>query len=263
MIKRGRKSQTTIFIVMAIIIVTAIILVVFLKTSNTKEKLGRDYFKERGLQPSVNNIQNFIVDCFEETSLDALELIGVQGGYHKKPELFYDLKWAFIPYYFYQGQYLKPSNEQVETQLSNYVDEALEFCLNKISFSNFQLTYPQPITKSSIQKDKVTFTTELLTSINNKEQTTTFELTDFPIEVNSSLYDILEIAEYITESHKENENFICINCLTELTKEKNLYIDFIAFEEDSTLIMLLENSSQPDPYIFQFLNKYDLTKIEL
>ena len=40
-----------------------------------------------------------------------------------------------------------------------------------------------------------------------------------------------------------------------LTKEKNL---FIAFEPDSTLIMLLENSTQAEPYVFQFLNKYEL-----
>jgi hypothetical protein len=43
-----------------------------------------------------------------------------------------------------------------------------------------------------------------------------------------------------------------------LTKEKNLFIDFIAFEPDSTLIMLLENSTQAEPYVFQFLNKYEL-----
>ena len=254
----SKRSQTTIFIIIAIIVIATILLLIFLRFNSEKEELSREEFLSQGLEPSINNIQSFIIDCLEETSLDALELIGIQGGYHKKPQLFYDLQWAFIPYYYHQGQYLQPTNREVENQLSSYINEALEFCIDEIKFRNFRITYSQPTTQSSIQKNKVTLTTTLSTSIEHDGSTTNFQLDNHPVTINSTLFDMLEVATYITQSHQEDKDFICINCLTQLTKEKNLFVDFIAFEPDSTLIMLLENSTQPEPYIFQFLNKYEL-----
>ncbi len=255
------KSQTTIFIITAVLIISSIALIIYSRTSSKKSELGREYFINQGIEPSIDNIQNFIVDCLEETSLEALKIIGIQGGYYIEPEIYYNLEWAFIPYYYYQGQFLMPTNEEVERQLSLFVDDGLSFCLNEINFKTFQLEYSPPSTKSAIQKNKVTFTTDLSTTIQNEGKTTQFELAKHSIAINSSLYEILEVANYITESHKDDKNFICINCLTEIAKERNLFVDFIAFEEDSTLIMLLENSTAPEPYIFEFLNKYTINEI--
>ena len=256
MIKRGKKSQTTIFIVVAVLIFASIVMFIYLRTASEQSVLDRQYFLDNNLEPAVNNIQDFIIDCLEETSRDGLELIGVQGGYYKQPGRFYDLQWAFVPYYYFQGEFLKPSNAEVEAQLGLYVDDAINFCLNKIRFRSISLSYDNPSTRTSIQPDKVEFTSDLSTSIEKDGKTTLFELKKHTVTINSSLYDMLDVADYITETHREDPNFICINCLTEITREKNLFVDLIAFEEDSTLIMLLENSTSPEPYIFQFLNKY-------
>ena len=252
------KSQTTIFIIIAVLIAASIVLIIYSRTSSKKSDLEKEYFINQGIEPSINNIQNFIVDCLEETSKEALKIIGIHGGYYIPPELYYDLDWAFIPYYYYQGQFLMPTNQEVEMQLSLFVDDALGFCLSEINFRNFQLEYSHPSTLSSIQKNKVSFTADLSTTITNDGKTTQFELAQHTISINSSLYEILEVANYITETHKDNKNFICINCLTEIAKERNLFVDFIAFEEDTTLIMILENSTAPEPYIFEFLNKYTI-----
>ena len=69
---------------------------------------------------------------------------------------------------------------------------------------------------------------------------------------------MLTIAEYITQSHKDDPDYICMNCLAQLSKQKNLFVDFIAFEEDTTLVMIIENTTQSEPYVFQFLNKYEI-----
>jgi len=74
--------------------------------------------------------------------------------------------------------------------------------------------------------------------------------------MNSSLNEIIEVADFITESHTSNPDLMCINCITELAKERKLYVDFIAFEEDTTLVMILENRTMEQPYVFEFLNKY-------
>ena len=249
-----KKGQTTIFIILAIVII--IIIAVFFFLKDTTEDRGRDYFVEQGLQPSINNVQNFIVDCLETNAKDALIKIGIQGGYFNKPSNFFDMQWAFIPYYYDQGTFLQPTQQQIETELSNYVDSNMEKCLSKIEFQNIELRYQPSSTKATIQPSFVRFTSELPTVIEHEGNTITFDLDQHPVVINSSLKEIIEVATFITNSHKENPDLMCINCITELAKERKLYVDFIAFEEDTTLVMILENRTMEHPYIFEFLNRY-------
>ena len=253
-----KTAQTTIFIILAILIVTIIVIFIFVRSLSQKENLGREYFESQGLQPSINNIQNFIVDCLEITSKDALVRIGIQGGYNNKPDFYFDMQWAFIPYYYYQGSFLMPTKLTIQKELSSYVDENIESCLNDINFQNFQLRYSQPKTKATIKPSSLTFNTNLPVIIEHEGNTINFDLNQHPVTLNSSLSEILEITDFITESHKQDPNMICINCVAELAKERNLYVDFIAFQEDTTLVMILENRTMEEPYLFEFLNKYNL-----
>ncbi|MEK6872767.1 MAG: hypothetical protein AABW90_02020 [Nanoarchaeota archaeon] len=255
--KPNRAAQTTIFIILAIIIIT-IAIVFYVKTYSQKQNLGREYFEKTGLQPSIKNIQNFVIECHEETSKSSLITIGIQGGYYNKPRYYFDMKSNFIPYYYYEGQILMPSKSTIENELSNYVDSNIESCLDKIKFQNFQLEYSKPKTRIIITPGKATFTTNLPVKIEHKGNKIDFELNKYPLDLNSSLNEIIEVAEYITNSHKENPELMCINCIAELAKERQLYVDFIAFQEDTTLVMLLENRTMSEPYIFEFLNKYKL-----
>jgi len=255
---RSKNSQVTIFIILAIVILVVIIAFFYLKSSFNKEEQDKDYFILRGIKPSIKNIQDFNLECLKENSLKALETIGIQGGFYKKPEKYYDLEWAFVPYYYYNGEILFPSKDKIQNELSQYIDDNLPICIDELNenFKTFKITYSKPLTKTVILGNKVTFTTNLDLTIDNDGKTTLFSLNKHPIEIESSLNDIHKMAEYITESHKEDPNFICINCIAQLSKEKNVYVDFIEFEPDSTIVMIIENQTQSEPYLFQFLNKY-------
>jgi len=253
-----KRGQVTILIILAIVIIIGVILFLYLKSSSTKENQGREYFEQQGLQPSVNNIQNFIVECLDITAKEAIIQIGFQGGYHNKPEKFFDMQWAFIPYYYYQGTINQPNKEKIQNELSDYINDNLEVCINKINFQNFKLSFQAPSTTTIIKPDEATFTTSLPTTIESNGNTITFNLNQHPVSINSSLDEIIKVATYITESHLTDPNQMCINCITELAKENDLYVDFIAFEEDTTLVMILENRTMDQPYIFEFLNKYNL-----
>ena len=255
---KKRRAQITVFIILGVVILAAIALVMFLNSQRQKQELTIDYFLSNNIEPSVTNIESFSLNCLENSALDGLELIGIQGGYYKKPELNYDLEWAFIPYYYNKGSFLMPSQQKIESELAAYVSDNIATCIDDITFNNFVIRFDTPATKTSILPSKVVFTTDLQLTIENKGKTTLFEVQNHPLTINSSLFDIIKVAAYITDSHKEDPDFICINCLTQLAKEKSLYVDFIAFESDSTLIMIIENSTQPEPYVFEFLNKYEV-----
>jgi hypothetical protein len=257
----SKHSQITIIIIIAIIIVAIIFSFIYFNKSSAQENQGAEYFKSQGLQPSINNIQDFIIDCLETTSKDALIKIGLQGGYYNPPELYFDMEWNFIPYYYHQGQLLMPSKSKIESELSSFVNEKLDFCLSDIDFKGFQLSYSEPQTQTTINQKTITFKTKLPVIIKHGENTVTFELSQHQVTIDSKLKEILEVADYITSSHQQDNQLICINCLVEMTKQKDLYVDFISFSEDSTLVMLIENKTMSEPYIFEFLNKYTIEEI--
>lgn len=249
-----KRGQVTILIILAIVVIVGLVLFFFLR--NTTEDRGKEYFDQQGLQPSVNNVQNFIVDCLETNSKDALIKIGIQGGYFNRPSGHFDMQWAFIPYYYNQGIITQPFKETIENELASYVDTNLESCLSQIDFQNLELKYEPSSTKATIKPTSLTFKTELPVIIESKGNTVNFNLNQHPITLNSSLEEIIEVATFITDSHKENPDLICINCITELARDRQLYVDFIAFEEDTTLVMILENRTMEQPYVFEFLNRY-------
>lgn len=254
----SKISQVTIFIILAILVIA--IIIIFFLTKSEKEELERDidYFKRQGIQPSIENIQTFILDCHEETSKQALKQIGFQGGYYNKPEYYYQMDWAFIPYYYYQGLLLMPSKETIELELSSYLNNNINSCLKEIQFPNFEISYQQPSTKTSIKTSSVIFHTNLTFNIERNKVETLFKLEQHPLTLKSSLKEIIELADYITNSHTENPDLICINCVSELAKQKELYVDFISLETDTVLVMIVENKTSKEPYIFEFMNKYEV-----
>jgi hypothetical protein len=249
-----KRGQVTILIILAIVIILGIVLFVLLR--NTSEDKGKEYFDQQGLKPSVNNVQNFIKDCLEISSKDALIKIGIQGGYFNKPTRHFDMQWAFIPYYYDQGSFNQPTKTMIESELASYVDFNLEKCLAEIEFQNLELKYEPSSTVARIGPTSLTFTTKLPVIIEHQGNTVNFNLKEHPVTLNSSLDEIIEVATFISDSHKENPDLICINCISELAKDRKLYVDFIAFEEDTTLIMILENRTMDQPYVFEFLNRY-------
>lgn len=254
LLPKHKNSQATLFVIIAIIALTAIFILI--NTYSKQQELDREFFEKTGRQPSIKNIQDFILDCHKETSKQALIKIGIQGGYYNKPQYYFDLTNNFIPYYYYEGLFLMPEKTKIENELSSYIDSNLNNCLNKIKFPNFDLNYQQPSTKTLIKPKETTFTTLLLITIAHNKDKIDFELSKHPLTLDSYLNEIIEVSDYITNSHKENPELMCINCISELAKERNLYVDFIAIEDDTTLVMLLENRTMEEPYIFEFMNKY-------
>ena len=141
-----KKGQVTIFIILAIVFVTIIGLILFINSGAEKERQGREYFKQQGIKPSLANIQDFIVECHEEVSRTGLKRIGIQGGYHKRPDYYFDMDWAFIPYYYHEGLILMPTMERIEVELSSYVDDKI----NSLSMAFSEATASEILISSSL-----------------------------------------------------------------------------------------------------------------
>jgi len=253
---QNKKAQITIFIIVALVIVAIAILIIYLGKSKVDSEASKQYFAQSNIKPALNNIQNSIINCLDETTKEALITIGIQGGYYKEPEQSFDLGWAFIPYYYNQGQFLMPTRTTITNQLQDYTNDKLKSCINKINLGDFTLEYKNPKTKTLIQKENVKFTVDVPITIEKENNKIKFETKIHEIEHESKLFEIIEIAEYITDSHKENPDLICINCVAQMSEQRDVYTDMLEFDSESTLIIISENKTSSEPYIFEFLNKY-------
>lgn len=250
---RFNKAQATVFIILAIFIVGAIAGGAYVATKNSANK---EYFSQSNIKPTVDNLRSEIIDCAEDTSRNALQTIGDQGGYYKKPREYFDLKTVFIPYYYNQGELLSPPKETIETQLSLYVNEKISNCLEEVNYEGFEITYKNPKTQTTIVEKEVNFNINLPVKINREGHSITLELEDHPISIRSELKPIINLADFITESHKQDPAMYCISCVAQLAETDDLYVDIINFRENEMLVVISENHTASDPYSFEFLNKY-------
>lgn len=257
-----RKAQITIFIIIAVLIIIVVAIFMFIQNKKTREDRDVDWFKQKGIQPSLDKVQEFIIKCLDKTSKRALVVIGIQGGYNSPQGNYFNMEDFFIPYYYNQGVVSMPSLQDIETELSSYVDENLGKCIiSNTDFSSFKLIFQEPKTQTKIKDSEAVFTTELQIKIEHESSTSTFELNEHSKTHASKLKDIYSLAKYITDSHQENPDLMCINCISESAKQKDLYVDFISFSDDTTLVMLIENKTMDDPYLFEFLNKYFIDEV--
>ncbi len=254
--RKVQKAQISIFVIIAIVLVAAGIgSFYFVKKSNQTQE-NKDFFSGNEIKPEMDSLQSSLITCLDDTTKDSLEMIGIQGGFNKKPEKALDLGWTFIPYYYEQGNFLMPDKFTVEKEISDSINENIVSCIDKIKISDIELKYSKPKTKTTIDKGKVSFIVDMPISVSKQGNSIIVQFKDLLVSYNSSLYDILEVAKYIIDSNKKDDRMMCISCIGKMAIEKKLYVNFIDISRYNTLVIISENYTSSTPYSFEFLNKY-------
>ncbi len=245
-----KRGQLTIFILVAVVLVL-IIIGVFLMFGYVRTPSGNGV-------GTVEEVRDFIYDCVDSTSKESLIVVSFQGGYYRQPNLVFSYSPTFFPYYYYEGQINLPTITGIESELGDYFSDRMVECLDSARFSNIDLSYSNPRTEVILTKDNVYFEIDMAVDLDSEGQMMTIDLRDFSVNHNSSLYEIYEVAEYITLTHEEDAEFYCMNCVSEMLYERDLYMyTFPTIVEDVTGVMIYENrTGVSDPYAFIFFNKY-------
>lgn len=250
-----KRGQVAIFVILAIVLIAAGTFTFLIKNNSSANNLISQNNK-----PELNNVKNSISECRGIGAAKALEDIGIQGGYYDKPERYFDLGWTFIPYY-YDSEILMPEKAFIEIELGKDMDKQFTDCINNLKSDGFEIEHGISKTKSTITKGNVLFKVDMSLRIrsDNDSDSTTIEMNKLPLNVNSSLYDILEVAKYISDSHKKDSNLICVTCVDEMAEERNLYVNVFDVSDNSVLYVISENHTSSQIYSFEFMNKYAVT----
>ncbi len=249
------KAQISVFVILAVVIVVAGGFAYY-TISSKKGESSDDFFSKISSDSNLNSLRDRILECREQASEDSIKIIGVQGGFFEKPEKALSSGTSFIPYYYYEGELLMPSKQKIEIELGKAVDNYFVSCLKKIKVEDLKLTYKKSKTRAIIGKEDVLFTIDMPFTITKGGSAVRVEMKDAPISMPSKLYSIIEIAEYITDSHKEDDKMICVTCVSQMAQEREVYVNSLGVKDFSSLVLISENSTSSEPYFFEFLNKY-------
>ncbi len=227
MLRKERKGQVTIFIIMGIVILLIVVGIMFLVSKTKTEELSQT--------DTTNNmfIKSFIQSCLEETVEEGLIFNGKQGGYYetKEPLVYYYSNVLEVPYYFHNGTADLPELSVWEEELDKYIiDHKEENC----NFDVFEKEGYEIISTGNFSsKTQITdygVILDIKFPLKIKQGETVQEISDFSIKIPSKLKNTHKLIQEIITG-KEDEGLLCISCLVDYSNLYNL-----EFEDTSNII---------------------------
>jgi len=185
---RGRKGQIAIFVIIALILVVSI-LGIFAFLNSPLNKTG-----------AIANPTGFISECVEEAGEEALEIIGIHGGYIEAPELsmFYDD--GDIAYLCYvEGERKLCVNKEpmlatkIEQEINDYITPRIENCFESLenSLSRYNPELGEMNLKVEVIPNNVLIKIDRRLSFVRNEQPQNFEV--FDVSIPSPMFDFSRI----------------------------------------------------------------------
>lgn len=241
----SKRSQITIFIIVAVIIVASIAIFFAYKSDLP---IGKKYPSE------VSQIANFIQQCLDKSAEESIYLIGQKGGY-KNPEFITE---SGETYYLIDGKNYFPSKEQIEDEISLEIESKMFICLDYFSaFPEYEVEQGNLKSSSEIRDSEVILKIEYPLAIKRGESVSVIK--DFISEIPARVGIVHEtVSEFIFEQEKNIENGVCLNCLPEDFGENGLYLNITAEGNKTSVFRIVDNTSllNKKPFEWVFAIKF-------
>ena len=204
----SKKAQVTIFIIIGLVLVLAVVLVIALKQELVTFKPGEIIPTQKG------KVEQFITACIEQVGDDALAKVGAQGGYIDVPAQItqdanqYLRRSTFLvtPYWAYGPNTNIPSLDFIKQEIDRYMEQNIRGCLlNTDAFTEaYDIIEKSEIkANTEIVESKVLFNVHWNIEIRNKAGDVVTELIDHTGESPVKLKRIHTLASRIVEKEME------------------------------------------------------------
>jgi len=191
----NKKAQVTIFIIIAILIIAAAVLI-YLFYPKISTTLGTQ----------ENTPQTYIQSCIEKEISNAISTVSLQGG-SINPENYILYNDTKIEYLCYTNQYYKPCliqqpmlKEHIETGIRNRISQNATSCFNSLKSSYERQGYTMDmrsgiVTVELLPKRVITTFNYTLTATRGDTQ----KYDSFSVILNNNLYELTAIANSILQ----------------------------------------------------------------
>jgi hypothetical protein len=199
----SKKGQVTIFIILALIIVVAMLMI---------------FLMFRGTDVQTENLENpqvYIDSCVKEYTRDAIDIISKNGG-DINPQGTVMYKGENITYLCYTANYYKTCINQrpmliehIEEEIKNYIEPKVGACFDSLKTELEKKNYV--IDSGSMNLDISLMSRQVVVNIKKNFRMTqrdkTQEFKEFKISSISPIYELSEIAMEIANQESQYCNF--------------------------------------------------------
>lgn len=212
----NKRGQVTLFIIIAIVIIAAIVFIIFLQ----KDIIGR------GLPSSdIAEIKQYLSDCFETKTKEGIIFLGKQGGYYSLDGVesinFLDEQTA---YYWKAEQNLVPSYETTQNELNNYLNNNIAGCFSATALSEYEIIYDQCLASSTFN-DIINVEFNCPITIKKGDLSSTIE--SFSINLEAPVKKILDVSELIINEYAKKPGYVCITCIDEIVEDNDFIVTIV------------------------------------
>ncbi|MFH1358713.1 MAG: hypothetical protein ABIH37_02395 [archaeon] len=239
--KRGKKKgQISLFIIVAIILLVVVVSYILVK--NKASNLGGDVSVE------IKPIYDFVNNCIKETAIDGIYYVSETGGYFLSPELSTE---DGIAYYYFNGESKLPSNEKIESEISLYIENFLEFCIGDfVDYPDFEINSKELKVLTFIENNQIIVSSDYLITVKKADKTYTFNKFKSNIPIRMGL--VYEVSNKIVEDQIENNGDVCISCIDDYAEENNVFVNILDYDDETILFIIRDLNSDIGDQEFKF-----------
>ena len=245
---KSKRSQLTIFIIIAILIIAVVVL--FFTFRGSLQIPG----KPANLETA--EIQNFVQECLDDSLEKVVFRIGENGGYYFPPKI--STPFLDVPYYIKNNKNLMPQKEKIQEEISKYVSRDLVFCLGDFAlFPEYEITKGKMVAETKIEQDRVLIDMNYPLTIIKGESKSKIE--NFNSEVPVRLGIVYNaVAEFVEQQIESKAEKICVDCILISFAPQGLKSN-IFWEDNETSIFIVRdfNSIVKDrEFVFNFAGEF-------
>lgn len=254
----SKRGQVAIIIVAGMLILGAVVLVLYLKSSALEER-GETAAQAATTIFSSDTVHNFVASCLQKTGKEVLFRNGRSGGYFILPAAATKGLQENAPLYAIPGQQLTPSDDTLAKEISRGVDALLSICFNEFNAfreQGFAIEAGQPSTTALLSPTGVQLKTAMpVRMVRDDEEKTISEFVAF-VDA-PRWHQAKTLAEKVAQS--VTGPFICLDCFANETEKAGVYVGVLPLSNNQYLFDIKDEEYQHDaaPYHLRFAVAYD------
>jgi len=257
-----KRGQATLFIILGLVLLILIVLVVFLRSDILSFAEDVGIIEAQASGEMQDEVETYVSLCLDQTAEEALNFVSSSGGYYDLPLTADPL--FLMPFYFYEGNNQIITKEQLEEEISKYLDNELYFCLqNFIDLENqgYDITTSVPETSVLITEDDIVLDVyfPILITKNGVETS----VTEFTLSMPSNLNTIYNVAEELILTQEEDSSTMCLSCMLDLAVQNELRVEIGYIDDQTYMITLIDDNILIDSesFTYSFLTQYDIEEV--
>jgi hypothetical protein len=241
MLKRGKNrfAQVSVFIIIVAIIIGAVVTVFAFRNKISLPGTGSS-----NTNFDVSEINSAIEECGNQRAIDAIRLVGLQGGYVNLPENYLETNISNVAHGYYNGKNILASKATIEKEISYYIELTMPFCIEN-EFNGFNITKSKTTVNTKIKDNLIIVSAKMPISTTKENQAFTIDR-KYELEVPVRLGNIINTANEIINKQANEKEYVPISFLTEF----NLDITFIYYDKNTLIYTITDNKNKTYNFMF-------------